>query len=151
ATALGLSTRYILRISATASHCYRHYQIPKRHVGMRDIYHPSKELKSLQRWLLMNVIENLPVHAAAVAYRRRIGPPYGAKQHVASNYLLRMDIHDFFPSLKESDLRSFAARHPTYLIGWQSDDLDLFCNLVCRHGRLTIGAPSSPALSNVLF
>ena len=33
---------------------------------------------------------------------------------------------------------------------WNSADVDAFCNIVCRNSVLTIGAPTSPTLSNAI-
>lgn len=71
----------------TASHHYKTYAIPKRDGGTRTIEHPSKKLKALQRWLLTNVLEGLPVHPAAMAYKKGISIFDNAKaMRIASTY-----------------------------------------------------------------
>jgi RNA-directed DNA polymerase len=62
-----------------------------------------------------------------------------------------MDFTDFFPSITEADVSSYLTdRHDACFPNWIPDDETLFCELVCRNGQLTIGAPTSPALSNVI-
>jgi len=147
---LQLPTAYILGIAGSASYRYKAYQIPKRSGGMRDIHHPSKELKALQRWLALQVINKLPVHDAATAYRPGRNVAHNASHHVANRFLLRMDFEDFFPSLGEDDIRRYCSANKHNCGEWSEEDLSLLCALSCRHGRLTIGAPTSPSLSNVL-
>ncbi len=147
---LNIPSTYLLKMARTASHCYKTYTIPKRSGGERTINHPSKELKAIQRWLLINVIEKWPVHEAAVAYRQGIGIKHNAAHHVKSRYLLRMDLSDFFPSLTSTDIRNYMASHGVMFSEWIDSDKDFFVRIVCRDAKLTIGAPTSPALSNAL-
>jgi RNA-directed DNA polymerase len=147
---LMISTSYIEKMGRAASHMYKTYQIKKRTGGWRTIDHPSRELKALQRWLVHNVLSPLPVHKRAVGYKQGVGIADNARAHVKNHFLLRMDIKDFFPSLTMYDLRSYIQRNPSLFPGWDHVDVSLFCGLVCKNGRLTIGAPTSPILSNIL-
>ena len=148
--ALNLPVSYLNKMARTASHCYKTYTISKRSGGRRTIHHPSRELKALQRWLLFNVIEQWPVHEAATAYRRGFGIKDNAARHVESRYLLRMDLSDFFPSLTSSDIRNYIALNRATLSDWDTLDTDFLVRIVCRYDTLTIGSPTSPALSNAL-
>lgn len=132
-----------------ASYAYKSYYIPKRSGGQRTIHHPSKELKALQRWLLHNVIAKWPVHDAAYAYREGVSIRDHAEQHVRNSFVLRMDLKNFFPSLDAEDIQAWLGDEES-IPGqdWSPDDIFYFTEIVCRFGRLTIGAPTSPALSN---
>lgn len=148
---LGLDLGYIERIARTASHHYKHYTIDKRSGGTRDIYHPSRELKSLQRWILKRIIrtDSFPVHESVFAYERGMSIVKHARAHANSRFLLRMDFINFFESIEADDIEiliddSRARLQPD----WTSDDTELFCSIVCRRGRLTMGAVTSPSLSN---
>jgi RNA-directed DNA polymerase len=148
---LGLPERVIRAIARKANHAYKAYRIKKRDGKYRVIHHPSKELKALQRWLVHNVVTELPVHSAALAYRTRLSIANNAREHVRSRYLLRMDFQDFFPSITDKDVKMYLenAEFPR-LQGWTTEDIDLFATIVCRDGRLTIGAPTSPGLLNAV-
>jgi RNA-directed DNA polymerase len=150
ASDLGLTVAFVTTFARGASHAYKSYSIAKHGGGHRIIDHPSKQLKAMQRWLLSNVIEELPIHPAAVAYRRHKSIFDNANVHAASRFLLRMDFQNFFPSIKESDLVLYIAGRPTFFGHWTPLDVETFCKLVCRKGHLTIGAPTSPGLSNAL-
>ena len=68
---LGLETSFIRSVARGASHAYKTYTIPKRGGGDRKIEHPSKQLKAMQRWYLAYVMPSFPIHAAAMAYRKK--------------------------------------------------------------------------------
>jgi RNA-directed DNA polymerase len=147
---LALPPRFIDNIAHGASHEYKTYLIPKRTGGSRRIFHPSRRLKAMQRWLLRNVLASLPVHNAATAFRPGRSTRHNAEPHAKSKFLLRLDLTDFFPSIKQTDVTNYIASHPRFFRGWGPQDVDVFCGIVCREGVLTIGAPTSPALSNAL-
>jgi RNA-directed DNA polymerase len=147
---LGLPKRFIENLARGASHEYKVYYVKKRNGGFREIHHPSKRLKALQRWFLSNVLDRLPVHAAAAAYREGRSIFDNAKIHAPHAYLLRMDLTNFFPSIKEQDLRKYISEQSAFFSGWNVADVEAFCLIVCRYGAVTIGAPTSPALSNAI-
>ncbi len=73
-----------------------------------------------------------------------------AQRHVGSNFLLRLDFSNFFESITSADLQAYVADRPHLFVGWATGDIDFFCGVVFRNDILTIGAPTSPALSNVI-
>ena len=147
---LGLKTSFIKSLSQGASHAYKTYTIPKRGGGERLIEHPSQQLKALQRWYLQYVLPSFPAHPAAMAYRKQTSIFDNASIHADSKYLLRMDFRNFFPSIVESDLKAYIGRRATLFEAWTPFDIEIFCAIALRHSRLTIGAPTSPTLSNIL-
>lgn len=149
--ALALPIEFVEGLSRGASYEYRELKVARRNgAGYRLVYHPSRRLKGLQRWLLRNVIEPLPLHDAAMAYRTGMSIWDNANQHASSNYLLRLDFERFFESITVGDIELYIADRSRYFEGWTLADIDVFCRLVCRNGALTIGAPTSPAISNAI-
>lgn len=147
---LKLPVPFIKGTARKASHAYKIYGIKKRGGGYREIAHPAKPLKALQRWVLRHVIERWPVHDAAFAYVSGRNIHQHAKRHAGSRYLLRMDFASFFPSIAADDIEAFLAKRPEGTAAWTDEDREVFVQLVCRTRRLSIGAPTSPALSNAL-
>ena len=137
-------------IARTASHRYRTYRIRKKHGGSRTIHHPARELKALQRWLLRNIIENMPIHPAATAYHARGGILVNAIAHRSQRFLLRMDFRNFFPSIYVDDIDAVLGDLNEVTMGWTERDRRWFLAVVTRRRRLCIGAPSSPWLSNAV-
>jgi hypothetical protein len=68
----------------------------------------------MQRWLLYYVIEKLPVHTAAVAYRKHRSIFDNARVHADAKFLLRMDCKQFFPSITEDDLMLTSRNAPRF-------------------------------------
>jgi len=138
----------IVKLAKSASHHYYHFTIPKRNGGQRQIFHPSKQLKALQRWLKVRVIDSWPVHEAAMAYRPGINIRDNAEKHSGSSYLLRLDFRNFFSSISALDIGTYILeRQP---VDWNEEEIKLFSMIVCRNFCLTIGAPTSPPLSNCI-
>jgi RNA-directed DNA polymerase len=150
AQALGLPESHVEGLAHAASHSYKQYTIKKVSGGTRTIYHPSRALKSLQRWLNTAVLSTWPVHSSAMAYRKGKSIRDNASAHRLSKYLLRMDFSDFFGSIKETDVNQYALSWPAQFALWNADDMALFKKIAFRHGSLTIGAPTSPNIANAL-
>lgn len=148
----GVPRSAILRIAETASKRYKTYLIEKRSGGRRIISHPSRELKAIQRWLNGALFRSLPVHEAATAYIKGGGIRENASRHLGSSFTLRMDFASFFPSFFEQGIREFLVESCNGSgIDLTEEDVDFVCAIVSRHGRLTIGAPSSPILTNAMM
>jgi retron-type reverse transcriptase len=154
-----LPVPFFLKLAATASHRYKKYTIPKKTGGVRTIHHPARELKLVQGWLLQNVLMGLPVHGAATAYRKGSSIRRNAERHSANNYLLRVDFQDFFPSLRGGDVLNVLRANQRRLGDGNVTDADIsfIRKIVCRKDPLTrtdfltIGAPTSPHLSNAIM
>lgn len=146
---LGLSRSDIIRIVRNAPIRYKVYSIPKKSGGERIIAHPARELKDLQYILMRELLTKLPVHDAAKAYRKGRSIKDNALAHAGSSPLLKLDITDFFGSISADDF----TRHCKACEISLSDDDAYFCKQVLfrrTNGalRLSIGAPSSPMVSN---
>jgi RNA-directed DNA polymerase len=153
ASRLALSTPYLMKLASSASHRYKRYEIPKRTGGMRTIHHPAREIKLIQRWLLRNVLISLPVHPAATAYQQNCTIKRNAELHAVNNYLLRVDFQEFFPSLRGADVNHVLIANRQRLAEEQvtDQDIEFIKRIVCRLDALTIGAPTSPLLSNAIM
>ena len=150
---MSLAEKYIAMVGATASYRYRDYVVKGPTGTSRVVYHPSRTLKALQRWLARRILCDLRVHDAATAYEHGRGILLNAERHLDSRFLLRMDFTEFFPSLTSADLETLLGKAKS--LGrldpsWSLDDTSLLVRLVTRFGRLVIGAPTSPKLSNAL-
>jgi RNA-directed DNA polymerase len=152
----GMLAGHLQSIVRTAPIRYKVFYIPKRTGGLREVAQPAREVKAIQRWLIKRLKPLLPLHDAATAYRSGASIKKNAQRHVESDYLLKMDFRNFFPSILMTDI----VRHLEIHCGQQYDPSAIkLIAYVCtwapkRQGplRLCIGAPSSPLLSNsVMF
>lgn len=139
-------------IIKTATHRYKRFEIPKRNSdNKRVIYQPSKELKYIQRIIVSDVLGKFEVHKASMAYKEDISILDNAKIHAGTNFLLRMDFKDFFPSITKEIIERVLKNNSENLSHSTLDDITIIGNIVCRRNALTIGAPSSPFLSNIVM
>lgn len=150
--ATGLGEAQILRLIVRSPHTYKVYTIPKKSGGTRTIAQPAKETKFLQRWLIANVLGVLPLHESATAYKTNASIKKNAAAHKDNAYISKYDFENFFPSIKESDLIQHFIRHLSAQLA--EIDIKKVARLCCisskgsEERRLSIGAPSSPLLSN---
>lgn len=144
---------------------YRRYEVPKKKGGMRVIYHPAKKTKAVQYAIINQFLLRMPIHEIAAAYVRNIRSPLlkNATCHAPYSYSVRVDIKDFFPSIKPQDLLPLLDKQVTTgkLIKERRRPLDeeeqqfLTKSLFVLHHRrgfhLAIGAPCSPIICNIVM
>ncbi len=135
-----------------ASRRYKRYEIQKRSGGSRTIHHPAKQLKIYQRFIAENVFSKLSTHSQVFSYKKDTSIKDLALQHKDQKFLLRIDFKDFFPSIRGEYIRSLLKENQNNFDFTITDkDITMINMLVCKNDRLTIGAPSSPIISNVLL
>lgn len=139
-------------LAQSADARYKVYTIPKRSGDPRLIEHPSRELKAIQRWIVKALFSRFPVHQSATAYRKGSGIRDNAERHRTSSFTNRYDFANFFPSFSQARVESFIAKEAIgFGFDLDEDDIRFVGNIVCRKGRITIGAPSSPAITNAMM
>lgn len=150
----GLSILEVRRIIHSAPIRYKDYSIPKKNGDPRPISQPAREVKMLQRAFCKLVLEKLPVHRCAMAYKSGSSILENAIVHAGDGPVLKMDFENFFPSIQKHDWVRYCRK-----TGCITDetDISLSSQLLFRKAkgdrylRMAIGAPSSPMLSNILM
>lgn len=152
---LGLSDYLLNRLIQRAPHSYKVYTIPKRSGGQRTIAQPAKETKFIQRWLIQNIFNELPVHECASAYKVGASIKKNAEAHKNNSYVTKLDFKDFFPSITSNDLIKHISKYLGNSFGAQ--DIQDIARISCIRLQdrsdlcLSVGAPSSPVLSNTIL
>lgn len=131
------------------------FNIPAKSGGQREIFHPSKKLKTIQYWLIHNVFNKMYVHESSMAYKKETSTLLNASKHKDNRFFLRIDLEKFFPSISFQDLHPYLKDwHSTSKPRWDldSDAMDLIRN-VCfyKDDKLAIGYPCSPVISNIVM
>lgn len=145
----------LMRIIITAPARYKQYTIPKRRGGLRLIAQPSRELKALQRYLLEYKLTAFPIHSAATAYIKAQNILQNATTHKGNRVILKLDFENFFPSITVRDWNYTLRAGRSEII--EQNDLQYYRLLLFWGQRsstprcLSIGAPTSPALSNIIM
>jgi hypothetical protein len=123
---------------------YRHFSRPKKDGGRRDIVEPDVKLKRVQRAIITHFFTPAQPHPAAVAYRPKKSIADHIWPHAGAELLITADVQDFFPSTTVGRVEDWWRQ--------RADDgrARLLTLLTTYHGALPQGAPTSPALSNLV-
>jgi hypothetical protein len=157
---------------------YRYRTMLKRSGRLRLIEAPKPRLKQIQRRLLAEILHQVPAHAAVHGFVPGRSIATFAAPHAGRRVVLRMDLRDFFPSIRAARVGAFfrtagysdvvaaaltglatnaapvgvwkgaAREHPALAAG--PGLLENARSLYCRP-HLPQGAPTSPALANICF
>ena len=139
------------------------------HKGKRRVlYVPHKPLARVQKALLRHILnpaqEALPVYvmggrASKDGQQNEFGIFQNAAAHVGQGFIASLDVRDFFPSVRLADVvRALRELSCPALrdqegspLSWTADAATFVARLVTRRGRLPQGAPTSPAIANLVF
>lgn len=124
---------------------YRKFSIPKKNGGYREIYEPLPSLKEIQKWILINILNKISISRFAKAFLKGSSIKENARFHINQKKVLSLDIKDYFGSIKENLVYSFF-----HELGYRNGVDVLLTKLCTLNGSLPQGAPTSPALSNLI-
>lgn len=145
----------LLSFASSAPFRYKKYYIAKRNSNeKRLIAHPSKGLKFIQRLVIELLKDKLEPSPIATAYAKGSSISNNVIPHVNNSFLLKMDFKNFFPSISaefllstlEQDGISLSENDKQFLTG-----IFFFKPRRNSKPRLSIGAPSSPIISNYVL
>lgn len=123
---------------------YREFDVSKRGGGRRRISAPDRGTRDLQRLIARRVLGGSPSHHDALGFQRGRSMLDHARRHSGKAVVLRMDLKDFFGATRADRVR----RHFRWV--WDDTAADLLTSLTTYRGSLPQGAPTSPALSNLV-
>lgn len=112
----------------------------------REITAPSKNLKERQRWILKEILNNITLNECCHGFVKNRSIKSNALLHVNSNYIVCMDIHDFFPSININQVKNVFLK-----CGYTNTVSQKLSELCTHNSILPQGAPTSPYLANVIF
>lgn len=142
---VGLDITYLLAASNSPKYFYRTFKIPKRNKGFRTINEPLPDLKSVQKWIVKEILSRCEVSEYTKAYRNNRSIRDNARFHVGQRVLLNIDIQEYFHSITFNQVYDFISS-----LNYTEELTVLLSNLCCLHGVLPQGSPTSPMLSNLI-
>lgn len=150
---------------------YRRRLEPKRSGGQRLLEIPKARLKGIQRRILKGILDRIPIHDAVHGFVHRRSIRTFVEPHCGKEFVLRMDMRDFFPSIHRGRVVAIllTAGYPQpvacriaglcttttpweILRSWKAangNPEDGARMAAHRIPHLPQGAPTSPALSNI--
>ena len=161
---------YFCHPTRNAKH-YKVFTIPKKSGGVREISAPVKMLKSFQTYTNMLLQALYEPTSAAMGFVPGRSVVDNAEKHVGMNYVLNLDLNDFFPSIPQA--RVWGALM-SKAIGFNQDVASAVAGLCCteidfyddkpvlttvdlpkgtkteKRNVLPQGAPTSPILTNIV-
>jgi RNA-directed DNA polymerase len=146
ATFFGLSPGALNDIVRDPDVQYRRFYIAKRNGGRRQICAPRGFLRALQRRIYESILKKVKVHPAACGYVAGGCTWACAKPHSRKKFLWNIDLCDFFPSISSQRVTDAFME-----LGYPRKAAVYLTRLCTIGGRLPQGAPTSPALTNLVF
>ena len=143
---IGFNSQVVYAASNAKELFYKEYIIPKKDGKPRVINEPLPSLKEIQRWILENILESVPVHPCAKAYIKGLSIIDNARFHKGQKSVLKMDILNFFPSINAKYVYALFKR-----LGYSPGVSKLLTELITYKNGLPQGAPTSPAASNIIM
>lgn len=135
---------------------YKSFSIKKKRTGYREIFAPEKDLKRIQKQINFYLqayyfcIKPKEVHGFVInpgKLKSNLNIVENALLHTNKKHVLNIDLRDFFPSISSRQVIDLFSS-PYFNFDQQlSTALTL---LTTYRGRLPIGAPTSPVLSNFI-
>ena len=124
---------------------YTTFWMAKRRGGYRNIEAPNPRLKAIQRAILDRLLAPQSVHTAATGFRPGLSIADNARPHLGRRRALKTDLHNFFGSIRRP-----AVRRVFRGMGFDAPMTKVLVDLCTHRNRLPQGAPTSPALSNLV-
>ncbi len=151
---MGIRVNQLLEVGTAP--VYEEFYIPKKKGGKRLIENPVPKLKRVQR--------RLNKYLQAVYYQHRTNAAYGfianpvddpyprhilsnAQRHIGCEWLLNIDMRDFFHQILQERIEQL---FNAPILNFPSDLARFLAELCAYKGRLPMGAPTSPVLTNLV-
>ncbi len=142
---LRLPKEVISKFSFNNDRYYHRIEMEKKSGGIRHIESPLKELKAIQRWVLRYILDKLSPSTYAKGFVRKKSILDNAKPHEGNQYVLNLDLKDFFTTVQASHVYTLFKN-----IGYNNNIAFILTSFCTKSGYLPQGAPTSPALSNLV-
>lgn len=131
---------------------YKHFTIPKKSGGVRDISAPVKGLKCMLTYLNVVLQAMYEPSDAAMGFVPGRSIADNAAVHVGKYYVFNTDLKDFFPSIHQARIWKVLQLKPFSL---NEDLASVIAGLCCMldangNGVLPQGSPCSPILTNII-
>ena len=143
---LGISPKTIFSIRHRPRKHYRSFPLKKKDGTKRDIDTPRTYLKVIQWWILDNILNRVPIADNVFGFVVGRSAVQNAEYHLGAKHVLNVDIRQFFPSITIDQVRAIFCS-----LGYEDSVAEMLSELCCLDGRVPQGAPTSPAIANLVL
>ncbi len=144
---LGVSAKTLYALSNNIDKHYRCVTLPKRSGGTRVLSVPDPLLKQVQRLISERLLSFMHVSRYATAYKCGASVIKNASRHTKRAKILKLDIKNFFDRILYSQVKEKAFPSERY-----SESNRILLSMLCYYkDKLPQGAPSSPAITNIIM
>jgi retron-type reverse transcriptase len=126
-------------------HFYRTFKIKKRSGGSREISAPYPSLLECQSWINKNILSTVQFPNHVIGYVKGRSIIDNAKIHCRRDVLLKIDIEDFFPTIKFRRVMKVFTD-----FGYPRNVAFAMSKICCLNDQLPQGSAASPAISNIV-
>ncbi len=150
------------RKSSEVTH-YSRFFLPKKSGGKRLISAPKPKLKQVQYWILEHILKKVKIHEAAKGFVEKESIITNATPHVNKRVVINLDLENFFPTISYKRVYgqfkalgySPAISTILALLTTEPEVKEVTLDnkkwyLSQKERFLPQGAPTSPALTNIL-
>ncbi|MBL8680984.1 MAG: hypothetical protein JNK05_17515 [Myxococcales bacterium] len=146
----------LMRPGQQAGSGYVEFTVPKATGGLRTICAPRAPLKRVQRTILRELLAKVPTHDAAHGFINGRSVVSNARPHEGAKIVVKIDLKDFFPTvhfyrvagtLRYLGMGEAAASTLAAIVTHRNKLPD---GTVVMPGALPQGAPTSPAITNIV-
>ncbi|WP_132722409.1 reverse transcriptase family protein [Tenacibaculum sp. M341] len=169
AYSIGIEPYRLINLIRDRDDLYNTYKVRKKSGGYRWIMSPMEELKIVQTWIKVNILDKVNIHESANGFIKDRSIVTNANKHVKKETILNIDLYRFFDTISEKRVY-----HLFKKLGYTEKLSYDFSRLLCvntpkkywkeikRENRLRKkvirmkpsvlpqGAPTSPIISNLL-
>ncbi len=142
---LGRNGVYLNSVVHSSNNHYRTFKIKKRRGGSRTLNSPYPALLECQKWVQKNILAKVKIHSSAHGFARKKSIVTNAKIHIQQEHLLKIDLKDFFPSIKKGRVIAMFCN-----LGYPTEVSFYLASICCLDNCLPQGAPTSPTISNII-
>ncbi|MFN3132847.1 retron St85 family RNA-directed DNA polymerase [Roseibium sp.] len=143
---LGISPKTFFSIRWHPRKHYRSFALKKRDGTKRAIDTPRTYLKVIQWWILDNILNHVEIAHNVFGFVIGRSAVQNAEYHRGAKHLLNVDIRQFFPSITIAQVREIFGS-----LGYTEEVAGVLAELCCLDGRVPQGAPTSPAIANLVL
>jgi len=139
------STAFFLIKEIESGKAYFEKNIQREGKTPRKISIPAPFLKNVQRRILKRVLEQIDIHDAAHGFVKHRSIFTAVEHHTSKRVVIVIDIRNFFDTITSKRVYGIFKANT-----FEAKDAAALTKLCCYKNRLPQGAPTSPAIANII-